>query len=83
MYYYINLRSSIISCLSSRNIYLSLCISLSCSIFSSELFCGEVLETFVIPSAILFLIKSPVTSAVFSVALFEAVLSAFADDCLA
>ena len=43
-------------------------ISLSLSIFSSfvsELFCGEVFETLVILSAILFQIKSPVASAVF------------------
>ena len=33
--------------------------------FISELFCGEVLETLVILSAILFAVKSPVVSAVF------------------
>ena len=38
--YYINLRLSIIFCLSSGDIYLSLCISLSCSFVTvSELFC--------------------------------------------
>ena len=63
--YYINLRSSIIFCLCSGNIYFSLCISLSCSIFFSELFCGAVFENFVTVSAILFPIKSPVASAVF------------------
>ena len=42
LYYYINLRSSIIFCLSSGDIYLSLGTSLSCSIVTVfELFCGE------------------------------------------
>ena len=65
-YYYINLSSSIISCIPSGDIYFSLDISLSCSFFSvSELFCGEPFETFVILLAILLPIKSPVMSAVF------------------
>ena len=52
LYYYINLRSSIILCLSSGDIYLSLGISLSCSfVIVSELFWSELLETFVILSA--------------------------------
>ena len=59
-----NLRSSIIFCLSLENIYLSLGISLSCS-FLTELFCGDVCETFVILSAILLPVKSAVASAVF------------------
>ena len=65
-------------CLFSGDIYLSFGISLSVSIFSvsfvtvSKLFCDEVLETFVILSAILLPIKSPVASAVFGIALFEA-----------
>ena len=54
--------------------YLSLCISLSFSVFSSELICGEVF------SLLLFPIKSPVASAV---AIFEAVLSASVADYLA
>ena len=41
----------------------------------SKLFCGEILETFVILSAILFPVKSPFASAVFWVPFFEAVLS--------
>ena len=61
-YYYINLRSPIIFCLSSGEIYLSLGISSS---FVSELFCSEVFEIPVILSAILFPMKSPVASAVF------------------
>ena len=69
LYCYINLRSSIIFCLCSRDIYLSLCISLSSSTFSSsfvtKLLWGEAFETLVILSAILFPIKSPVASAVF------------------
>ena len=54
-----------------RDIYLSLGISLSNFKFSvslstaSEFFCGELLETFVILSAILLPIKSQVASAVF------------------
>ena len=66
LYYYINLRSSIIFCLSSGDIYLSFGISLSRSfLIISELFCGKLLETFVILLAILLPIKSPVASAVF------------------
>ena len=59
IYYYINLRYYSFFC---RYIYLSLSIS---SLFLTELFCGEVIETLVILSAILFPIKSPVASAVF------------------
>ena len=56
-----NLRLSVIFCLSSGDIYLSLGISLSCLfVFVSELFC-EFCETFVILSRI----KSLVASAVF------------------
>ena len=73
LYYYINLRSSMIFCLFSGDIYLSLGITLSNLIFSaslstvSELFCGEVLETFVILSAILLAIKLPVASVFFDI----------------
>ena len=64
--YYINIRSSIIFCISSGYIYLSLSIYLSFSFVNvSELFCGEIFETFVILSAILVSIISPVVSAVF------------------
>ena len=45
-----------------------------------DIFCGDVFETCVIFSAILFPIKSPVASAVFLIALFEAVLSASVAD---
>ena len=69
-YYYINLRSSIICCL----------FSVSFSTIS-KLFCGELYETFVILSAILSAIKSPVVSAVFLIALLEAVLSVSAAEC--
>ena len=66
LYYYINLRSSIIFCLSSGDIYLSLGISLSCSFVTvSELFCCKVFEIFVIRSGILLPIKLPVVSAEF------------------
>ena len=87
LFYYINLRSSIILWLCSEDICLSLYISLSIPVFSSSfatgLFCGEVLETFLILSAILLSIKSPVASAVFWIALFEAVLNASIADGLA
>ena len=59
-------------------IYLSLCIFLSCPIFYCEVF-----ETFVILSAISFLIKSPVVSVAFSISLFKAVVSGSVADCLA
>ena len=83
--YYINLRSLIICFLFSGDIYLSL----SSPIFSpsfvtiSELLCGKVFETFVILSAILSPIKSPVAFAGFWIVLFEAVLSASAANVLA
>ena len=59
-YYYINLVSSIIFCLSSGDIYLSFGISVSLSNVS-EAFCGDL---FVILLATLLPIKSPVASAV-------------------
>ena len=64
LYYYIIPRSSIIFCVFYGDIYLSLGISLSNPVFSAS-FCDEVLKTFVILSAILLPIKSPVASAVF------------------
>ena len=67
-------------CLSSGNVYFSLSIS---SLFVSKLFCGDVFETLVILSTILFPIKSPVASAVFSIAYFETVLRASVADFLA
>ena len=62
LYYHINLRSSIILCLFSEDIYFFWYFFFTSV---SELFCGEVLEIFVILSAILLPIKSPVASAVF------------------
>ena len=72
LYFYINLRSSIIFCLSSGEMYLSLgIISLSCLfVIASELFCIELLETLVTLSAILLPIESPDASAVFFELLF-------------
>ena len=64
----------------SGDIYLFLSLS---SLFVTELFYSEVFEIFVILSTILFPIKSPVASAVFLIALFEAVLSSSVVDCLA
>ena len=88
-YYHIIFRSSVVFFLFLVDIYLPLDIYLSNPIFSAsvsivyELFCGGVLETYVIMSVILLPIKSPVTSAVFLISLFEAVLVASATDCLA
>ena len=66
LYYYINIRSSIIFCLSSGYMYLSLDNSLFCSVVTVlELFCCDVFETLVILSAILLPIKSSAASAVF------------------
>ena len=60
LYCYINLRSSIIFYLSSEDIYISIGISFSCSfVIVSELFGGEILESFVILLAILLPVKSP------------------------
>ena len=81
LYYYINLKSSIIFCLSSGDICLSLGVFLPCSFVTvSELLCCEFFEAFVILTAILLPIKSPVASAVFSITLFEEVLSASVAD---
>ena len=62
LYYYINLRSSIIFCLCIGDIYLSL--SIFSSSFISELFFGEVFDTLVTLSAISFPIISTFDSAV-------------------
>ena len=81
LYCYINLRSSIFFCLSSGDTYLSLGISFSSSLLTvSDLFCCKFFETFVILLAILLTIKPAVASAVFWIALFEAVLYASAAD---
>ena len=62
--YYVHLRSSIIFCLFSWDIYLSLSIS---SLIVFGFFCGEVFENLAVLSAILFPIKLP---AVFWIAFF-------------
>ena len=81
---YFNLKSSVISCLSSGDIYLSWGISLLFSFITvSKLFCCEFCKTFMILLAILFPIKSPVAYAVFSMNLFEEFLGASVADCLA
>ena len=69
---------SIISCLSSWDIYLSLGISL----FSSFVTVSEFIKNFVILSSILLPIESPVASAVLWITLPEEVLSAFVPDLL-
>ena len=75
LYHYISLNSSIISCLFSGDMYLSFGVSDSSL---ASLFCGflDFSETVVILSAILLLIKSSVTSAVFRIVLFKAVFIA-------
>ena len=84
LYYYINIRSSIIFCLSSWDICLSLGISLSCPFITlSELFCSELFENFVIISATSLLRKLLVGCAFFRIALSEVVLNASVIDCLA
>ena len=75
LYYYTNLKSSIICCLFFGNIYLSFGISIS-FLALSKLFCKDFFETLVILSAILLPIKWPVASAVFWSAVFQAVFIA-------
>ena len=68
LYYYINLNSSIICCLSCGDIYLSFGISLLASFDDNSFECnsfGDFFETLVILSAILLPLKSPVASAAF------------------
>ena len=84
LYYYINLRSSIIFCLFSGDVDLSSGIFLPCSFVTvSKLFCCGFFQTFVILAVILLPIKSPVSSAAFWIAVFEAVLNASVADCSA
>ena len=81
--YYVNLRSSIIFCLFSGDMYSF--ISLICSspfVTVSKLFFGEVFETFVILAVVLLPIKSRVNS-VFWIAIFEAILCGSVANCLA
>ena len=66
LYYSINLRSLIILCPSSGDIYISLGIYLSCSFVTvSKLFFCKFFEIFVILLATLLPIKSPVSSVIF------------------
>ena len=69
LYYYASLRSSIVFCLSSGDIYLSLGIFLS----FSDIIVSELFDTFVILLAIFLPMKSPVPSAIFWIVFFEAV----------
>ena len=80
-YYHIDLRSSVICCLLSGDIYFGIFIDFSfvCELIS-ELFCDEY---FVILLTISLPIKSPVPSAVFSIIVFETVIRAFVADYLA
>ena len=87
LYYYTNLNSSIISYLFYGDIYLSFGISvLSSFVFKCNSFkCNSFgdFETLITWSAILLPIKSPVSSAVFWIILFEAVFIASVVDFLA
>ena len=65
LYYYTNLNSSIICCLSSGDMYLFFGMSFGLALPASDSLFGVFLETFVILSAILLPVKSPVASAVF------------------
>ena len=68
LYYYINLNSSIICCLSCGDIYFFFGISLLASLKGDSFECNSIegfFEVLVILSAILLLIKSPAASAVF------------------
>ena len=60
LYYYINLRSSIVCCVFWGDIYLSLGVSISLT----ELLCGKLFEAFVILLENILPIGSPVASAV-------------------
>ena len=63
LYYYTSLNSSIICCLFPGDIYLSFGISFSLSA-SSKSFCDDFFEKFVILSAILLPIESPVADVI-------------------
>ena len=85
LYYYANTNTnlSITCCLFSGDIYLSFGIFISfSSVFecnSFKVFCGD-FEILVILPAVLLPIKLPVASAVFWIALFEALFIASAED---
>ena len=78
-----------IFCLFLEICIISLGISLSCSIFSasfvtvSELFCGKLLETFVILSAFYCQLNHHLLQLFFWIALYKTVLSATVAHCLA
>ena len=79
----INLRSSNIYCLFSKDVFLSLGIFLPCSFVTVyRLFCDRFSGNFVILLTILLQLKSPVASAVFLITFFELVLSKSVADCL-
>ena len=65
LFYYTNLNSSIACCLSSGDIYLFLGTSFGLVLSAFDSLFRVLLETFVILSAILLPIKSPVASPVF------------------
>ena len=85
LYCYTNLNSSIICCLSFGDMYLFLGVALSTSTSVSLFYNSlvDIFETLVISSAILLPIKSQVASAVFWIALFDAVFVASVVDFLA
>ena len=75
LYCYTSLNSSIICCFFSGDLYLSFGISISSSFCDCNSL-GEFFQTLIILSAILLPNKSPVASAVFWIAIFEAVFVA-------
>ena len=81
LYYYINLNSSIIFCLSCGDIYLSFGISLLAAFECGSL--ADFFEILVILSAIKFSTRSPLASAVFLIALLSAIFNASVADFLA
>ena len=82
LYHYINIRSLVIFWLFSGDIYFSTGISVS-NITVSELFGGEILQMFVILSAILLPVQSPISPGVLWIAFFQVVLRASVADYLA
>ena len=84
LFYYFNLTSCTISCLSTGDSDFSLSIYLSSSFVTvSQLFCCDFFESFVILLVFLLPIKSPVSSAAFLMVRYEEVLSASVADILA
>ena len=88
LHYYMNLRSSIVFCLFSVDIYLLYAFLYLVQYFRlhlevSEWFCGEVFKTFVILYVSLLPIKWLIASGDFLISLSEALLNVSVAECLA